>query len=124
MVHRLRDGPLQKKYSRKGKLNEKIHARQLALKNIHAMAKKKKSYKEFDNEKNFLRLENSPNPTPPPPPTQPHNFSNGPSLIASSCFDQEPKRCPIKTLWIVPLRQYHKAQVILVLNSSNEKNIV
>ena len=36
---------------------------------------KKNSYKEFDNEKKFLRLENSP---PPPPP--PHNFSNGPSL--------------------------------------------
>ena len=33
----------------------------------------KNSYKEFDNEKKFLRLENSP----PPPP---HNFSNGPSL--------------------------------------------
>ena len=31
---------------------------------------KKNSYKEFDNEKKFLRLE-----TPPP-----HNFSNGPSL--------------------------------------------
>ena len=31
---------------------------------------KKNSYKEFDNEKKFLRLENSP----------PHNFSNGPSL--------------------------------------------
>ena len=35
---------------------------------------KKNSYKEFDNEKKFLRLKNSP----PPPP---HNFSNGPSLI-------------------------------------------
>ena len=34
---------------------------------------KKHSYKEFDNEKQFLQLENSP----PPPP---HNFSNGPSL--------------------------------------------
>ena len=46
----LRDGPLenllgeggggevQKKYSLKGKLNEKNHARQLKLKNIHAMA--------------------------------------------------------------------------------------
>ena len=32
---------------------------------------KKNSYKEFDNEKKFLRLENSPSP---------HNFSNGPSL--------------------------------------------
>ena len=34
---------------------------------------KKNSHKEFDNEKKFLRLENSP-----PPPL--HNFSNGPSL--------------------------------------------
>ena len=34
---------------------------------------KKNSCKEFDNEKKFLQLENSP----PPPP---HNFSNGPSL--------------------------------------------
>ena len=33
---------------------------------------KKNSYKEFDNDKKFLRLENSPPP--------PHNFSNGPSL--------------------------------------------
>ena len=33
----------------------------------------KNSYKEFDNEKKFLRLEN------PPPP---HNFSNGPSLTS------------------------------------------
>ena len=36
---------------------------------------KKNSYKEFDNEKKFLRLENSP---------PPHNFSNGPSLRASA----------------------------------------
>ena len=35
----LKAGKVQKKYSRKGKLNEKkIHARQLILKNIHAMA--------------------------------------------------------------------------------------
>ena len=33
---------------------------------------KKNSCKEFDNEKKFLQLENSPPP--------PHNFSNGPSL--------------------------------------------
>ena len=33
---------------------------------------KKNSYKEFDNEKKFLRLENSPPPS--------HKFSNGPSL--------------------------------------------
>ena len=32
---------------------------------------KKNSYKGFDNEKKFLRLEN---------PLPPHNFSNGPSL--------------------------------------------
>ena len=32
----------------------------------------KNSYKEFDSEKKFLRLENSP---------PPHNFSNGQSLI-------------------------------------------
>ena len=31
-------GEVPKKYSRKGKLNKKIHARQLILKNIHAMA--------------------------------------------------------------------------------------
>ena len=36
---------------------------------------KKNSYKEFDNEKKFLRLENSPR-----PPPRRHNFSNGPSL--------------------------------------------
>ena len=35
---------------------------------------KKNSYKEFDNEKKFLRIEN------PPPPTPLYNFSNGPSL--------------------------------------------
>ena len=34
---------------------------------------KTNSYEEFDNEKKFLRLENSP----PPPP---NNLSNGPSL--------------------------------------------
>ena len=36
---------------------------------------KKNSYKEFDNEKKFLRLKNSP---------PPHNFSNGPSLMKNS----------------------------------------
>ena len=34
----------------------------------------KNSYKEFGNEKKFLRLENS---------LSPHNFSNGPSLRLS-----------------------------------------
>ena len=37
---------------------------------------KRDSYKEFDNEKKFLRLENSPPP--------PHNLSNGPSLNKAS----------------------------------------
>ena len=55
---------------------KKIHALQLTLNNIHAMPKKD-SYKEFDNEKKFLRVENSPHL--PPPPT-PRNFSDGPSL--------------------------------------------
>ena len=36
---------------------------------------KKNSFKEFDNEQKFLRLENSP--LPPPP----HNFFNGPSTF-------------------------------------------
>ena len=53
---------------------KKILARQLILKNIHAMALKKFILKEFDNEKKFLRLEKSPPPS--------HNFSNGPSLRA------------------------------------------
>ena len=35
----------------------------------------KNSYKEFDNEEKFLRLENYP---------PPHNFSNGPSLMFQS----------------------------------------
>ena len=34
---------------------------------------KKNSYKEYDNDKKFRRLEN-------PPPPHPNNFSNGPSL--------------------------------------------
>ena len=38
---------------------------------------KKNSYKEFDNEKKFLRLENS-------PPRRPHNFSNGRSLTTNT----------------------------------------
>ena len=59
--------PKYKKIFAQGKIKyKKIHARQLILTNIHAMAKKN-SYKEFDNEnkkKKFLRLENSP-PLPP-----------------------------------------------------------
>ena len=40
---------------------------------------KKNSYKEFDHEKQFLRLEN-----PPPPPR--HKFSNGPPLTGDGCL--------------------------------------
>ena len=49
---------------------KKILAHQVIQK-IFMLWPKKNSYKEFDNEKKFLRLENSP---------PPHNFSNGPSL--------------------------------------------
>ena len=67
-------GKVPKKYSRKRKLKEKkIHARQLTLKNIHGMASKKNSYKEFDNKKNSCGSKI-------PHPPLPHNFSNGPSL--------------------------------------------
>ena len=52
-------GQSTKRYSRKGNQMKKILPCQLILKNIDAMASKK-SYKEFDNEKKFLRLENSP----------------------------------------------------------------
>ena len=71
-----------KKIYVQGKIKwKKIHARQLTLKNIHAMALKK-SYKEFDNDKKFLRLENSPSP---------HNFSNGPSLIERKVYENQSK---------------------------------
>ena len=49
---------------------------------------KKNSCKEFDNEKKFLQLENSP---------PPHNFSNGPSLkemITGSLSLPFPLFCP------------------------------
>ena len=82
----VRDGPLvnlsgggrstKKNMPRKGKFNEKNHARQEPItpinpKRYSCYGLKKNSYKEFDDEKEFPRLENSP----PPPP---HNFSNGP----------------------------------------------
>ena len=55
-------GEVQKKYSRKGKLNEKNSCTPINPKTkIHATAKKN-SYKEFDNKKKLLRLENSPPP--------------------------------------------------------------
>ena len=56
-------GQVQKKFRAREIKWKKVHARQLILRNIHATAWKN-SYKEFDNEKNFLRLENFPLPSP------------------------------------------------------------
>ena len=53
-----------KKYSRKGKLNEKKSCMPVNPKKYSCYGQKKNSYKEFDNEKKFLWLENYP---PPPP---------------------------------------------------------
>ena len=63
-------GEVPKKYSRKRKLNEKNSCTPINPKKYSCYGPKT-AYKEFDNEKIFLRLENSP---------PPHNFSNGPSL--------------------------------------------
>ena len=50
-------GKVHKKYSRKGKLNEKkIHARQLILKIIHAMALKKIHTRNLMTKKNSCSL--------------------------------------------------------------------
>ena len=51
---------------------------------------KKSSYKEFDNEKRFLRLENSPLP--------PHNFSNGPAhkALYNATLASKRNRCLIR----------------------------
>ena len=65
---------------------------------------KKNSYKEFDNENKFLRLENSP---PPPPP--PHNFSNGLSLSSAAgqgCFELLPCSCCFS-----PVLYYHSIRL-------------
>ena len=57
-------GEVQKKYSRKGKLNEKNSGAPINTKKIFMLWPKTNSYKEFDNEKKniFLRFENSPPP--------------------------------------------------------------
>ena len=47
------------KYSRKGKLNEKNSCTPINPKKIFMLWPKQNSYKEFDNEKKFLQLENS-----------------------------------------------------------------
>ena len=52
-------GEVQKKYSRKGKLNEKNSCTPINPKKYSCYGLKKKSYKEFENEKKSLRLENS-----------------------------------------------------------------
>ena len=62
-----------KKNLRKGTLNEKNSCTPINPKKYSCYGLKKKLYKEFDNEKKFLLLKNSPPP--------PHNFSNRPSLI-------------------------------------------
>ena len=67
------EGKVRKKYSGKGKLNKKNSCTPIYPKKYSCHGLKKNSNKEFDNEKKFLRLENSPSPTP-------HNFSNGRSL--------------------------------------------
>ena len=58
-------GEVQKKYSRKGKLNKKNSCTPINP-NKYSCCGQKNSYKEFDNEKKFLRLENYPLPPPPP----------------------------------------------------------
>ena len=51
-----------KKYSCKGKLNEKKFVHANYPQKIFMLWAKKNSYKEFDNEKKFLLFENSPPP--------------------------------------------------------------
>ena len=65
---------VQKTYSRKGTLNEKNTYTPINPKKYSCNSLKENSYKEFDNEKKVLRLENS------PPSPLPYNISNGPSL--------------------------------------------
>ena len=74
MIRELRDGPLenlwgwggagevQKKYSRKGKLNEQNSCTLILPSKIFMLWPKKNSYKEFDNEQNSCRSK-----IPPPP---------------------------------------------------------
>ena len=61
----------EKQMKAQGKIKwKKIHARQLTLKNIHAIWPKKIHTRNLNKRKKF-RLENS------PPPPRRHNFSNG-----------------------------------------------
>ena len=63
-----------KKYSLRGKLNEKKNSCTPINPKKYSCYGLKNSYKEFDNEK-----KNSCGSKAPPPP---HNFSNGPSLMS------------------------------------------
>ena len=88
----IRDGPLEnlwggggvgrrstKKIFVEGKIKTKSTVRTpINPKKYSCYGLTKNSYKEFDDDKKFLRLEN-----PLPPPPLPHNFSNGPSLRIS-----------------------------------------
>ena len=66
-----------KKYSRKGKLNEKKKScTPVNPKKYSCYRLKKNSYKEFDDEKKIPAARKFPPP--------PHNFSNGPSLTRTS----------------------------------------
>ena len=64
-------GEVQKKYSRKRKLNEKNSGTPINTKKIYMLWPKTISYKEFDNEKKNSRGSKIP---------LPHNFFNGRSL--------------------------------------------
>ena len=87
----------------------------------------KNSYKEFDKEKELLRLENSPPPPPssfPSPP--PHNFSNGPSLTEIRVILRHEYRTSIKTALKngSPMLQRNvwTLQQNLIFASSNKSN--
>ena len=66
-----RGGEVQKKYSHKGKLNEKNSRTPINPKKILILWPKKIHTRNLITKKRFLRFENSP---------PPHNFSNGASL--------------------------------------------
>ena len=61
----------------------------------------KNSYKEFDNEKKFLQLENSP---------PPHNFSNGPSLNEGVLMPTEEKSTDSKA--DCKLQSIHRVKIM------------
>ena len=99
-------GEVQKKYSGKGKFNEKKSYTPINPPKIFMLWPKKKSYKE-----------NIPAARKSPPPPCPHNFSNGPFLRSSdlttvvyhlppipgnSCWDVNGKRFYGSSQWKIP----------------------